>query len=156
MYFLIKAHEKATSTLQFSVYIQPFLNPLPDNKILDGSKLKQSADNNFKFHENSRKFSKWVENTVGKGEIACYEQFLLFPQCFQKACFPGASKGVIVREWVNSRLGEGQILFHYFLVLFFCSELLFPLNFFQSLTHYQTTNSRLFQTERVCRRQFQI
>ena len=23
-----------------------------------------------------------VENTVGKGEIARYEQFLLFPQCF--------------------------------------------------------------------------
>ena len=29
---------------------------------------------------------KWVENTVGKGEIACYEQFLLFPQYFQKTC----------------------------------------------------------------------
>ena len=29
-------------------------------------------------------FSKQVENTVGKGEIAHYEQFLLFPQCFQK------------------------------------------------------------------------
>ena len=26
---------------------------------------------------------KWVENTVGKGEIARYEQFLLFPRCFQ-------------------------------------------------------------------------
>ena len=26
------------------------------------------------------------ENTVGKGEIAHYEQFLLFPQCFQKTC----------------------------------------------------------------------
>ena len=39
---------------------------------------------------------------MGKGEIARYEQFLLFPQCFQKACFPGASKGVIVWEWVNS------------------------------------------------------
>ena len=25
-----------------------------------------------------------VENIVGKGEIACYKQFLLFPQCFQK------------------------------------------------------------------------
>ena len=25
-----------------------------------------------------------------------------------------------------------------------------------TLTHYQTTNFRLFQTERVCRRQFQI
>ena len=38
---------------------------------------------------------------MGKGEIARYEQFLLFPQCFKKACFPGASKGVIVWEWVK-------------------------------------------------------
>ena len=38
---------------------------------------------------------------MGKGEIARYEQFLLFPQCFLKACFPEASKGVIVWEWVN-------------------------------------------------------
>ena len=28
------------------------------------------ADNNFKFDENGKKFSKQVENTVGKGEIA--------------------------------------------------------------------------------------
>ena len=41
---------------------------------------------------------------MGKGEIARYEQFLLFSQCFQKACFPGASKGVIVWEWVKSYL----------------------------------------------------
>ena len=33
-----------------------------------------------------RRFSRQVENTVGKGEIACYEQFLLFPQCFQMIC----------------------------------------------------------------------
>ena len=46
------------------------LSPLPDDKILDRSKLKQSADDNFKFDENSRKFSKQVENTMGKGEIA--------------------------------------------------------------------------------------
>ena len=38
---------------------------------------------------------------MGKGEIAHHEQFLLFPQCFQKACFPGASKGVIVWELVK-------------------------------------------------------
>ena len=38
-----------------------------------------------------------------KGEIARYEQFLLFPQCFQKACFLGVSKGVIEWEWVNKR-----------------------------------------------------
>ena len=47
--------------------------------------------------------SKWVENTVRKGEIAHYEQFLFFLQCIQKACFPGASKGVIVLEWVKEK-----------------------------------------------------
>ena len=42
------------------------------------------ADNNFKSNENAKKFSRRIENTAGKGEIARYEQFLLFPQCFQK------------------------------------------------------------------------
>ena len=77
------------------------LNPLPDDKILDRSKLKQSSDDNFKFDANSRKFSKVVEHTVGKGEIARYEPFLLFPQCFQKDCFPWESKGVTEWEWVK-------------------------------------------------------
>ena len=77
--------------------------------------MKESADNNLKFHENSRKFSKRVENTVGKGEIARYEQFLLFPQCFQKACFPGASKGVVVWEWVNVILREKKNFFWHIL-----------------------------------------
>ena len=47
--------------------------------------LKEFTDN-FKFVKNSRKFSKRVENTVGKAEIAHNEQFLLFPHCFQKNC----------------------------------------------------------------------
>ena len=64
--------------------------------------MKQSADDNFEFDENTRKFSKQVENIVSKGEIARYEQFLFFLQCFQTACFPGASKGVIVWEWVKA------------------------------------------------------
>ena len=66
-------------------------NPLPGNKILDRSNLKQSADDSFKFDENSRKVSKWVENTVGKREIARYEQFLLFP-VFSKGLFPRGVK----------------------------------------------------------------
>ena len=33
-----------------------------------------------------------VENIVGKGEIARYEQFLLFSQCFQKLSVVVASK----------------------------------------------------------------
>ena len=40
--------------------------------------MKEFADNNFKFNENGRKSSKRVEHIVGKGEIARYEQFLLF------------------------------------------------------------------------------
>ena len=39
-----------------------------------------------------------VENIVGKGEIAHYEQFLLFPQCFQKACTADKWKKGLVWE----------------------------------------------------------
>ena len=53
---------------------------------------------------------------MGKEEIARYEQFLLFPQCFQKACFPGASKGVIVWEW-DRQSGFACIIMHDMMVL---------------------------------------
>ena len=65
------------------------------------NKLKEFADDNFKWDDNGRKFYKWVENTVQKGEIACYEQFLLFPQCFQKACTADTEKPGLVWEKVN-------------------------------------------------------
>ena len=52
--------------------------------MLDPSVLKDFTDDKFKFGENGRKFSKSLENTVGNGEIAQNEQFLLFSQCFQK------------------------------------------------------------------------
>ena len=63
-------------------------NPFSKRQMLDSSNLKEFADDNFEFDENGRKFSKRVENTEGKGEIARYEQFLVFPQCFQKTCTP--------------------------------------------------------------------
>ena len=47
--------------------------------------MKQFADDNFICNENGKKFSKWVENTLGKGEIARYKQFLLFSQYSQKS-----------------------------------------------------------------------
>ena len=56
----------------------------PKRQILDASKLDKFAGDNFKFNENGRKFLKWVENTVGKGESALNEQFLPFQQCFLK------------------------------------------------------------------------
>ena len=62
-------------------------NPFPKRQILDATKRKQYADDSFKFDVNVRNFSKFQENTVGKGEIARYEQFLLFSQCFQQAYY---------------------------------------------------------------------
>ena len=42
-------------------------------------KTQKFADDNFKFNEIGRNFSKWVGKNVEKGEIAHYE-------CFQKTC----------------------------------------------------------------------
>ena len=38
---------------------------LTNRQILDSSNLKEFADDNFRFDENRRKFSKWVDNTEG-------------------------------------------------------------------------------------------
>ena len=76
---LDKYHTRAFSALILT-------RPFSKRQNLDSSKLKEFADDNFGFDENGRKFSKTVENTVGKGEIARDEQFLLFPQSFQKIC----------------------------------------------------------------------
>ena len=66
-------------------YTRKEINPFPNHKVKT-SKLTEFADDNFKLDENGRKFSKQLENTDGKGDIAHYEKFLLFPQCFQKTC----------------------------------------------------------------------
>ena len=77
--------------MDISIFVELATYPITRRQILDSSKLKEFADDNFKFHENERKLSK----QVGKGIIARYEQFLLFP-VFSKACFPGGSMGVIL------------------------------------------------------------
>ena len=48
--------------------------------------------------------SKKVENTVGNGEIALSEQFLLFWQCFQKTCTSDTQK--------PEPVGKGLKIFH--------------------------------------------
>ena len=54
--------------------------------------MKQFADDNFSYDENGRKLSKRVENTVGKGEIARYEQFLLSHSVFKRLVSQGRQK----------------------------------------------------------------
>ena len=69
---------------------KPF-NPLADDKFYS-SKLKEFADDNFKFYENGCKLSKRVENIVGKGEITGYEPFLHFLTVVSKGLFPRGIK----------------------------------------------------------------
>ena len=96
----IKCHQK------FFSYLVP--QPFPKRQILDYCKQKEFANNHSEFDENDSKFSKWVENTMRKGEIAHYEQFLLFPQCFQKACTADTKNQGLFRKWLNTVLfGKG-------------------------------------------------
>ena len=84
---------KLDSNRRSKVINQIFKIFLPDFEI----ELTLSQTTNFLFFQTESfvqtkilnlmkmtKFSKPVENAVGKGEIACNKQFLLFPQCFQK------------------------------------------------------------------------
>ena len=63
--------------------------------------MKEFVDDNFKLDENGRKSIQMVENTVGKGKIARNEQFLLFPQWFQKTCSADKRKPGLVWERVK-------------------------------------------------------
>ena len=60
--------------------------------------IERVCRDNLKFDENDIEFSKSLENTVGKEEIARYEQFLLFPQCFQKTCTADTRKQGLIWE----------------------------------------------------------
>ena len=52
--------------------------------ILGSANSASNKDMMSKIWTNWIQLSDWVENIVGKGEIACNEQFLRFPWCFQK------------------------------------------------------------------------
>ena len=69
--------------------------------MLDWSKFKEFAHNNFEFDENGGKFSKRVENTVGKGKIARYEQFLLFNRVFKRLVLQTHKNRVLFGKWLT-------------------------------------------------------
>ena len=59
--------------------VLPALNPLPNVKFLDRSKLKSLADDRISVTEKLKFVLGRVENIMGKGENAGYQHFLLFP-----------------------------------------------------------------------------
>ena len=63
------------------------VNSFPNDKILNWSKLKAFADENFNIAKTMISVCDTVKNIVGKGENAGYQHFLLLAQCFQKVFF---------------------------------------------------------------------
>ena len=76
--------------------MSPLINFLPNDKVLDWSKLKAFADDKLNLAEKLKFILGRVENIMGKGENAGYQHFLIFPQCFQKASITGLLKVGIV------------------------------------------------------------
>ena len=72
------------------------LNPLPEDIILDWSKLKAFADDKIIVTEKMKFVLERVEKIVGEGENVGYKHFLLFPKCFKKASYTGSLKVGIV------------------------------------------------------------
>ena len=133
---------------------------------LGNFKLKEFADDNFKFDKNQGKFSKRVENSVGKGELLIYpllynpnlmtlrkktsenivgkgenagnQHFLLFSQCFI--------------PFQNQISIFDSLLFCHLEILLISRSL----KFCCLLTISKTTNFRLLQSERLCRQQFHL
>ena len=60
------------------------INPLPNDKLLDVTKLKAFSDNKLDIVKMMISPFDQLESTVGKGENAGYQHFLLFLQCFPK------------------------------------------------------------------------
>ena len=79
------------------------VNPFPNDKFETLPNWESFQTTILNFDETGKKLSKRVENTVGKGEIAHYEQCLLFPQ------FPTVfSKDLYCRQVKTRRcLGKG-------------------------------------------------
>ena len=75
------------------------LNSVLNNKISDWSKFKAFADDKINVTEKLKSVLGKVENTVGKGENAGFQQLVFFLQCFWKQFFCTV---MIVWEPVNS------------------------------------------------------
>ena len=66
--------------LEFSCMV----NTLQNDKILQLTRLKTFAEDKLNIAKTMISLCDRVENTVGKGENAGYQHFLLFQQCFPK------------------------------------------------------------------------
>ena len=84
--------------LSFDKEIISIFNTFSKQKILDSSKLKEIANNNFEFGENGKKFFKQVDKTVGNVEIVPCEQFLFSHTIFKRLVLPTCKNQGLFRK----------------------------------------------------------
>ena len=72
------------------LFVMFLFSSVPNDKILDLSKLKTFADDKINVTEKLKFVLERVEHIVGKGENAGQQHFLLFSQCFLKASYTGS------------------------------------------------------------------
>ena len=98
-------------------------------------------------------FSDREENIVGKEEIACYEQFLLFPQCFQKLSFVYVFEYMWSNGLNTSRSGPYSIkcrknsIVHLF-VQFDCSKFAYKFNPLPDMSKIWTNGDTIISLSR--------
>ena len=133
-----------TSIFSFSKNVFYAFSPfpkesLPNDKVLDCSKLKAFSDDKIQVLKIIIFDFDRIENNVGKGENAGYQHFLHFPQCFQRAFNFRSLKVEIVSYRVTKQIS--YFTSHLFCCLQkfpICTSLKFSL-FGTGLTLYQTT-----------------
>ena len=96
--------EVLNSNQKSNAVVNVHFNPFPNNKSFDPSKLKEFADNNFNFNENGRKFSKRLQNTLEKGEIAPNENA-------EKASLSDTLRLMLLKEDTWTKIKQGKINF---------------------------------------------
>ena len=102
------SHNVSTLSKREIIFLLSF-NPSPNNTILDRTKLKTLADDKLNNAKTRISVFERVENTVGKGENAGYQHFLLYPQCFPKPSSLWSLKDRIsVFERVENTVGKGE------------------------------------------------
>ena len=94
--FIVSKYFQIEQVLSFSFCKKGYVNSLPNNKILNVTKLKAFVDDKLTVARMMIFLFDKVENTVGKGENAGYQHFLLFLECFPKLCSYGSLRVGIV------------------------------------------------------------
>ena len=87
-------------------------------------------------------FSDKGENILGKGEIPHYEQFLLFPKCFQRPSKVEASKCIC--KWINYWLYVSYFMSRFYVVLLNNSQVLTTLTLSQTSPAFYVSTVQVF------------